>query len=56
MSKPDLFSEMDSIADSLRENDPDIRAAMRDELQMEFRQLQKRRMPNLGKEEFLDLF
>src|SRR5215472_1054655 len=56
MSKPDLFAEMDAIADALRENDPTLRESLCDELQIEFRQLQRRRIPSLSKDEFLDLF
>jgi hypothetical protein len=56
MSTPDLFAEMDHLADVLRENDPTLRESLCDELQLEFRQLQKRRMPTLSKDEFLDLF
>ena len=44
MSKPDLFAEMDAIADALRENDPTLRESLHDEWQLEFRQLQRRRM------------
>jgi hypothetical protein len=47
---------MDAIADALRENDPTLRESLHDEWQLEFRQLQKRRMPTLSKDEFLDLF
>jgi hypothetical protein len=56
MSKPGLFAEMDAIADALRESDPTLRESLCDELQLEFRQLQRRRMPDLSKDEFLDLF
>jgi hypothetical protein len=51
-----LFAEMDAIADALRANDPTLRESLSDELQLEFRQLQKRRMPPLGRDQFLDLF
>ena len=51
-----LFGEMDRIADALRENNPDLRESLSYELQIEFRQLQKRRMPGLSRQEFLDLF
>ena len=54
--RPDLFAEMDHVADVLRENDPSLRESLSDELQLEFRALQKRRMPELSKDEFLDLF
>ena len=50
-----LFAEMDAIADALRANNPTVRDSLSDELQLEFRQLQKKRMPWLGKDEFLDL-
>jgi hypothetical protein len=50
-----LFAEMDTIADALRRNNPDL-GGLSGELQLEFRQLQKRRMPELTKEQFLDLF
>jgi hypothetical protein len=56
MSEPDLFTEMDAAADLLRETSPELRESLSDELQLEFRQLQKKRMPQLSKEEFLDLF
>ena len=52
----DLFSEMDAAADMLRENNPTLRDSLSDERQLEFRQLQKKRMPQLSKEQFLDLF
>jgi hypothetical protein len=51
-----LFDEMDAAADTLRANNPDIRTAMRWELQMEFRQLQQARMPELTREQAAELF
>ena len=56
MTASDLFSEMDRAADLLRETNPELRASLSDELQLEFRQVQKKRMPQLNKDEFLDLF
>jgi hypothetical protein len=56
MTERDLFAEMDAIADALRESDPTLRESLCDELQLEFRQHQKRRMPTLSKGEFCDLF
>ena len=54
--EPDLFTEMDHPADLLRETNPELRESLSDELQVEFRQVQKKRMPWLSKEQFLDLF
>ena len=51
-----LFAEMNAIADALHANDPMLRESLSDELQLEFRQLPKKRMPWLGKVEFVDLF
>ena len=56
MTASDLFSEMDRAADLLHETNPELRASLSDELQLEFRQVQKKRMPQLNKDEFLDLF
>lgn len=41
--EPDLFSEIDAAADILRENNPTLCDSLSDELQLEFRQLQKKR-------------
>jgi len=46
---------VDAIADGIREKNPDIRAAMRDELWMEFQQLQRMRMPHLSGEQAAEL-
>ena len=51
-----LFGEMDRIADAVRENNPELRESLSNELQLEFRQLQKCRMPELSRKEFLDVF
>jgi hypothetical protein len=51
-----LFDEMDTIADAVRRNNPDIREGLSDELQLEFRQGQRRRMPELSREHWLELF
>jgi len=51
-----LFAEMDDAADALRRNNPDLHSALNAELQMEFRALQRKRMPALGKNEWLTLF
>ena len=56
MSNLDLFSEMDAAADALCRNDPTLRAALSAELQLEFRQRQRRLLPSLSKDEFLNLF
>ena len=48
----DLFDEMDKIADILR-GDP---LHVPEDCQIAFRQLQKKRLPDLTKEQFLDLF
>jgi hypothetical protein len=50
MSQVSLFDEMDTIADAVRSNNPDLREGLSDELQLEFRQLQKRRCPELSKQ------
>jgi hypothetical protein len=51
-----LFAEVDHAADTLRADNPDLRAALKDELQLLFREIQKRRMPELSSVEWLDLF
>jgi len=48
----DLFSEMDEIADELRTNAEHIAG----DDQIAFRDLQRRRRPDLDKAEFFDLF
>jgi hypothetical protein len=48
----DLFSEMNNIADELRNNPRHI---LEDD-QIAFRQLQKARLPHLTREQWLDLF
>jgi len=51
-----LFAEVDHAADTPRADNPDLRAALKDELQLLFREIQKRRMPELSSVEWLDLF
>jgi len=51
-----LFEEMDHAADALRRDNPELRDALVDELQMTFREIQKRREPDLSTAEWIELF
>ena len=51
-----LFAEMDHAADTLRKDNSSLRAGLRVELQLLFREIQKRRMPSLPDDEWLALF
>jgi hypothetical protein len=51
-----LFAEADHAGDALREENPDLRDALAEELQLLFREIQKRRMPELSSVEWIELF
>jgi hypothetical protein len=51
-----LFAEMDAAADALRRDNPELRESLVDELQMTFREIQKRRAPQLSTAEWVELF
>jgi hypothetical protein len=54
MTRPGLFAEMDAAVDALRiPYGPELVVG---DLQFEFRQIQKARMPELAEAEWLDLF
>ena len=57
MSEPvSLFAEVTAAADALRRDNPDLREALAEELQLLFREVQKRRMPELSTVEPIELF
>ena len=49
-----MFDEMDQAADAMLSANPDM--VVLGDLQIEFRAIQKARMPDLNKDEWLDLF
>ena len=51
-----LFEEMTRRADALRRDNPELRESLVDELQMTFREIQKRRAPQLSTAEWVELF
>jgi hypothetical protein len=51
-----LFEEMDAAAEALRNGNPALRDALAEDLQILFREIQQRRMPELSTVEWIDLF